>query len=239
MSGSTAFFGASTGVGLSALKHILPTSSLCQALCRNPDKLTSRFDAPLPSNLKVIKGDVYDKETVKQCLQTPNGALVDQIIFTVGMVFTLTNPSSMDAHVCENGISVILEAIAELQKQGASGSPHIVVFSSTGVSKFGRDMPLLVAPLYLALKSPHKDKVAMEGKVTGSGLRYTIVRGSLLTNGKSDRNIRVGIEHHKDGVESLAIGYTISREDAGQWIANNLVLNRNPKYVNKTATITY
>ena len=79
----------------------------------------------------------------------------------------------------------------------------------------------------------------MEDRLVASQEAYTIVRASLLTNGESTKEIRVGIEDPKTGQESKAIGYTISREDTGKWIAENLVLERNAKYANKIVTVTY
>lgn len=79
----------------------------------------------------------------------------------------------------------------------------------------------------------------MEDRLAGSSESFTVVRASLLTNGESTTEIRVGVEDPKTGPESLAIGYTISREDAGTWIAENLIEKKDPKYVNKFATITY
>ena len=73
-----------------------------------------------------------------------------------------------------------------------------------------------------------------------SGEAYTMIRASLLVDGETNKEIRVGIEDPKTGRESSAIGYTISREDTGKWIANNLVLVPKPdrKYVNKIVMIT-
>jgi hypothetical protein len=109
-----------------------------------------------------------------------------------------------------------------------------------GLSRFGRDVPLAVVPLYhIMLKVPHEDKVIMEDRLVASQEAYTIVRASLLTDGESTKETRVGIEDPKTGRDSKAIGYSISREDTGEWIAENLVLMRDAKYSNKIATITY
>ena len=78
----------------------------------------------------------------------------------------------------------------------------------------------------------------MEDSLAASNEDFTIVRATWLVNGERDREIRVGIEDPKTGRESEAIGYTISREDAGWWIAENLVLKRDTKYLRKIATIT-
>jgi hypothetical protein len=64
------------------------------------------------------------------------------------------------------------------------------------------------------------------------------VRASLLTTGETTKEVRVGIEDPKTGRESEAIGYFISREDSGKWVAENLILKTEEKYVDKIAMIT-
>lgn len=71
--------------------------------------------------------------------------------------------------------------------------------------------------------------------------RYVIVRPSLLTNGKAlgEKKIRTGTE------ERPAVGYTISREDVGRWVFENLVRGgagaggEGKRYVAKKVIITY
>ena len=53
------------------------------------------------------------------------------------------------------------------------------------------------------------------------GEDYTIVRASLLMDGETDREVRVGVEDTGTRTESKAIRYTISREDTGKWVAKN------------------
>ena len=137
-------------------------------------------------------------------------------------------------------MAIILESLAQLRSGGAAGRPHIVVCSTTGMSRFGRDVPLAMVPLYhLLLKVPHKDKKIMEDRLVESGEDYTIIHASLLVNGETSNEIRVGVEDPKTGRESTAIGYTISREDTGKWVADNLVLRLHQKYVNKIVMVTY
>lgn len=137
-------------------------------------------------------------------------------------------------------MATLLEALDQLRRDGATGRPYIIVCSTTGMSKFGRDIPLAMVPLYhIVLKTPHADKKVMEDRLTAAGEDYTIVQPSLLMGGASSKPVRVGIEDPKTGRETEAIGYTISREDAGRWFAENLVLERDPRYLNKIAKITY
>lgn len=111
--------------------------------------------------------------------------------------------------------------------------PLFLVHSSTGISAGPRDVPLAFLPLYkLLLANPHKDKSNMEKTVTeamsppGSSsdsepwIRgFVIVRASFLTNGPAlgKTKVRVGSE------QKPVVGYTISREDVGQWVFENVI----------------
>ncbi|KAI1211608.1 NAD(P)-binding protein [Annulohypoxylon truncatum] len=235
-----AFLGASTGVGLATLKTCLAAGHQCIALCRNPAKLGAHFDLDNTPNLVVVQGNAHDIAAVSRCLKASETALVDVVVSTIGGAFVLSKMTLDDPHVCEKGMSVLLSALSRLRKEGVTGRPHVIACSTTGMSRFGRDTPLPVVPFYgVVLKVPHADKRAMEDALAASGEDFIVVRASLLTDGETDREVRVGIEDPVKGVESKAIGYTISREDAGKWVARNLVLRREERYCNKTVTITY
>jgi nucleoside-diphosphate-sugar epimerase len=235
------FLGASGGVGLAALKHTLAAGHKCIALCRTTSKLTDILPADENPNLEVIQGNAHDVKAVASGLKKDDGTVVDEIVTTIGSRPSLAKLGGIeDPTVCRNGMATLLEAVAQVQKEGAAGKPLIVACSTTGVSRFGRDIPLAMVPLYhIMLKQPHEDKRIMEEKLINSGVDFTIVRPSLLTDGASNTIVRVGLEDPKRGRESEAIGYTISREDAGRWVAENLLVNRDAKYVNKVASITY
>ncbi|KAJ5415671.1 hypothetical protein N7465_004366 [Penicillium sp. CMV-2018d] len=235
---SVAFFGASTGVGLAALKHTLAAGHKCIALCRDPSKLTAIFPSESTPNLKVIKGNAHDISAVSQCLQTDDATIVDVIVSTIG-----AKPTGMtvdDPDVCKKGAATVLDALAQLRSTGITGTPHIIGCSTVGFSRFGRDIPIVMIPIYyLFVKVPGADKVVMEDRFAQSGESFTIIRASHLVDGESDKTIRVGIEDPKTGPESKAVGYTISREDAGRWLAENLILKIDENYVNKNVTVTY
>ena len=238
---TVAFLGASTGVGLSALKHTLAAGHhRCIALCRTPSKLTTVFPPETTPNLQVVQGNAHDLVAVCKCLVAEKGKVVEEIITTIGGIFIPSKMTIDDPEVCRKGMTTLLEALAQLRSGGATGKPHIIVGGTTGISRFGRDIPIAMIPLYhVMLKVPHKDKVIMEDRLVESGEAYTIVHASLLVDGETSKEIRVGIEDPKTGRESKAIGYTISREDTGKWIADNLVLQLDGKYVNKIVMVTY
>lgn len=242
---TVAFIGASAGVGLSALKQSLAAGHQCIALCRTPSKLSNLIGNQ--PNLKIVQGNAKDAAAVTQVLTKPDGHLVDQVVSTIGAQPAMKwgfLPTIDDAQVCRKGMAALLEAIATLRKGGAHGKPQVIVCSTTGMSRFGRDVPYLMIPLYhVLLKLPHQDKTVMEGRLFESGEPFTVVRCSWMSgcDGESATPIRVGVEDPRTGREPgwSAIGYTISREDAGRWFAENLLISREARYLNKTVTITY
>lgn len=234
-----AFLGASTGVGLSTLKHTLAAGHQCIALCRDPSKLTNIFPSESTPNLKIIKGNAHDVAAVSQCLQA-NGRIVDVIVTTIGAKLIPRTFTIDDPDVCKKGAVTLLDALAQLRSSGITGTPHIIACSTAGFSRFGRDIPLLMLPIYaLFVRVPGADKVVMEDRFANSGEKFTIVRPSHLGDGESSKTIRVGIEDPKNGPVSDVIGYSISREDAGRWLAENLVLRMDEKYLNQNVLITY
>ncbi|KAL1858126.1 hypothetical protein VTK73DRAFT_7930 [Phialemonium thermophilum] len=243
------FLGATGGCGLSALRRSLEAGHNCVALCRTPAKLTDKLPSPTPANLRIEQGNAHNVDDVARCLVHPTkgaGHIVDAIVFSIGLLIKMPSMTLDDPHVCETGIRVLLEALARLRAEYpaalASARPRIHVLSTTGITELGRDVPLAFVPMYhVMLKVPHKDKVAMERRLVASAEDWTFIRPSLLTDGPStDKDIRVGIEDPVAGkVESKALGYTISREDVGRWIFENLIQEKDDKYVRKAATITY
>lgn len=233
------FFGASTGVGLSALKSTLAAGHRCVALCRTPSTLTDQLPLDANPNLTVIAGNAHDIEAVSKCITQADGkTFVDAVAFTIGS--KLSGLRIEDPEVCRKGMATLLSAITRQRQRGVAGRPRIAACSSTGISRFGRDVPLLMVPLYrVLLKAAHEDKLGMEVALETSGEDFTIVRCSLFMGGESEATIRVGVEDPRKGPESAAIGYTISREDAGRWWAENLIKSAGAEYLNKYATITY
>ncbi|KAJ3580456.1 hypothetical protein NPX13_g98 [Xylaria arbuscula] len=160
---TVAFFGASGGVGLAALKETLKSGRQCVALCRTPSKLTAILPPETNPNLKIVQGNAHDITAVSACLLAHPGVLVDQVISTIGGAFVASKMTLDDPEVCQKGMNVLLESLKRLRKDGAVGQPHIIVCSTTGMSKFGRDIPIAMIPLYhYMLKVPHADKIIME-----------------------------------------------------------------------------
>ncbi|KPM36383.1 hypothetical protein AK830_g10186 [Neonectria ditissima] len=237
-----AFLGASGGCGLAALKLAIAAGHTCIALCRTPSKLEAVFPNR-PANLIVRQGNAHDAEAVAACLTVPADAarLVDAVCFSIGGRFSTKTFSIDDPDVCKKGIASVLQALDTLRRTGAQGSPLVAAISSTGISDHGRDVPLPFAPLYrYGLAVPHADKKVLEQRLIESSERWVVVRPSFMVDGgKPDRKIRVGVEDPSKGVEKKEVGYTISREDVGRWMYENLFAVDSTQYNGKAVSITW
>ncbi|KAG6365821.1 hypothetical protein INS49_007432 [Diaporthe citri] len=240
------FLGATGGSGFSVLRRSIAAGHSCIALCRTPSRLTDKLPESLRNapNLRIEQGNVVDRDALARCLVRPDSpaSLVDAVVFTIGGAFSFSSMGNDQPHVCEDGMKALVAALQDARSTaGATGSPTIIA-STTGMSAHGRDYPASLWPIYgLMLKQPHKDKTAMEALMFDSGEPFTIVRASLLTDGdETNKPIRVGVEDPKARkLESKEVGYTISREDVGKWIFDNLLAGDGRRWKDKVVSITY
>lgn len=241
-----AFIGASGGCGLAALKRAIAAGDTCIALCRKPEKMDAHFPSK-PSNLIVLQGNAHDAASVSACLVRPDDAtrLVDAIHVSVGALLDLKTFKVDDPDCCKKATRCILAALKTLREEkGVTGRPLYTALSTTGISRFGRDIPLGMIPMYRwMLAQPHADKEVMEEQLVGSGERVVMIRPSFLleeSKAKPDKKIRVGVEDPVKGVEVKETGYTISRDDVGRWVYETLLQDpSHSQYEGKAVSITW
>ncbi|KAJ9144765.1 NAD(P)-binding protein [Coniochaeta hoffmannii] len=242
------FLGATGGCGFATLRRCLEAGHSCIALCRIPSKLSARLSPSLLANLRLEEGNAHDPSAIARCLVNPSSPdrMVDMVISSIGLPINFKTFSIDDPHVCEKALRALLEALARVRKSGATtatgnSSPRIVTLSTNGIAETGRDFPLLEYPLYhVLLRVPHRDKKAMEDALVASGERWTVVRPALLTDGPAVGKVRAGVEDVAGRrVERSEIGYSISREDVGGWVFENLVQESDESWLHKAASITY
>ena len=184
-----------------------------------------------------------------------NSKVADIIVSGVGALPVFTpnplRPTIDDPTICQDTTTTILQALRTLHSGSPFKKPTMVVMSTTGISDSGRDIPIAMIPLYhWLLPVPHKDKKMME-KILVDEIRYgassaiegfIAVRPSLLTTGqpKGFEAIRAAVDAN-DKIDKSAIGYTISREDVGGWIFEELIEDKSGKrnkYLNHCVAIT-
>ncbi|KAI9849744.1 MAG: hypothetical protein M1838_006280 [Thelocarpon superellum] len=261
-----AFFGATGGCTSTVLAQSLRAGYHCTALVRDASKLTKILnDLDVPHDvqsgcLTVTTGNVTDIHAVKATLRPSiTGPVVRTIVSGVrGALKFSGNPlapvTSADPRVCQDTITTILRALGAVLPTSTAPlfKPTIIALSTAGISRLGRDMPILMMPLYhWLLAVPLADNRAMEtvlentAQESSSLIRETIViRPSLLVGGaaKGLAKIRVGWE--EDGGKP-AIGYTVSRADVGKWIFEECLISGGkgvvdePRWEGKHISLTY
>ena len=177
--------GAAGATGVPLVEQALAAGHQVTALARSGQKVTI-----INSNLHVVQGDATDRAVVSQALK---GA--DAVISVLGA----RGP-------------VIAEATRALVAAAdQTGPDRIVMLSSFAVAR-DRLKPVSKFVTRIAMGSQVKDKTAGEEVLRASGLDWTIVYATKLTNGPKTEP-RVVPETEKVGMSQR-----ISRADVGSFL---------------------
>jgi uncharacterized protein YbjT (DUF2867 family) len=166
--------GAAGATGTQLVEQALTAGHHVTALVRSPEKLT--ITNP---NLHVVQGDATDRAAVSHAMK---GA--DAVISTLGAIGPV--------------IAEATRAIVAVAKQ--EGPQRIVMMSSFAVAR-DRLTPANNLLTRIAMGRQIKDKTTGEEALRGSGLDWTIVYATKLTNGpKTESKVipettKVGISH--------------------------------------------
>jgi putative NADH-flavin reductase len=179
-----AIFGGSRGTGLELTRLALEKGHSVRALVRDPKRVFA-----LPSGVRMILGSVLDYESV---VKTTLG--VDAVLSCLGQSTLLRN-----TRVCSAGTSLIMNVmkahgVRRLVVESAFGAGESVVLANTM-------QKLLFATL---LAAPYEDKNLMEPEVKASGLEWTIVRPTVLSNKARTGHYRVATGIKVPGLVSVA-----------------------------------
>lgn len=232
-----AFFGATGDCAGYCLAAALKNGHSCIALVRSSEKLQKSLaqkgiSGDILSQLKIVKGNVRDEATVLEAL-TINGTPVDKVISGIGSLpslqMSLQTPVSLrDPGICADAAEILIKALRNLQ---TTTKPFLAAVSTTGIEPAGkpRDVPFAYIWLYKwLLHVPHVDKEKMETTFRNAAAEpsatrpirgFVAVKPTLLMDGPAigQDKIRAGDE------DQPAIGYTIRRQDVGEWMYANLI----------------
>lgn len=231
---SIAFFGATGGCAAACLAHCLEAGYTCTALVRTPSKLLSLLathnipPSTIASHLTITTGDVKNPTDVTRTILPTTTIIISGIGSSPTWKLPSLYPTIRDPTVCADGMQTIL-SVLRARNPATSQPPFVIALSTTGISKYGRDMPWLMVPLYhWLLRVPHQDKQRMEDLLIAAAERgdggvgeYAVVRSSLLTDGGETGRVRSAVEEGR--VASGAVGYKISRWDVGAFVFGELV----------------
>lgn len=175
--------GASKGLGLAMVKHLLDKGELVVATTRD----ASRFDQLLSSSvgLEVLQLDLKDEQAVRRAMEDVHTRYtrIDVLVNNAGYGFLgaveEANPEEIEDIIAVNVLSPLRMLRHTLPYMRAAGSGHIINLSSmSGVS---------ATPAFGIYNTT---KFAVEGfsealsqELSGSGIRVTIVEpGAFRTN---------------------------------------------------------
>jgi len=177
--------GAAGATGIPLVEHALAAGHQVTALARSPDKLTITN----PS-LLVVQGDATDRAALSQAMK--GASAVISVLGARGPV------------IAEAARAIV--AVATQQ-----GPQRVVMLSSFAVER-DRLTPITRLVTRMAMSSQIKDKAAGEEALRASGLDWTIVYPTKLTNGPKTEP-RVVPETRKVGLSQQ-----ISRADVAAFL---------------------
>lgn len=160
-----------------ALQQGLPV----RLLVRDPSKVP-----PATGALEVMQGNILNLGEVNRAV-----AGVDVVIWTIGHENTRSAKATMAMDTCSRGTTHV---VAAMQRQGVS---RIVAITSWGVGRESRQRtPFFFRNVVfgMVLNKEFADKEKQENLLRESGLHYTLIKPSRLTNGATARVPVVG-EH--------------------------------------------
>lgn len=205
-------FGATGRTGNEILIKLLEQKHQVFALARNPEKLNIS-----DTNLKIIKGNVYNPETYQNELNK-----CDLIISALG-----TGTSRKPTEIYSKGGQQIIK---EMKKANIKRLITLTAgaFDSTDPATQNFIVKYIVQPLF---KNIYSDMQKWESILENSKeIEWTIIRPSRLLNGKEKGKYRVQLNHCPKG------GSKIRRSDLADFIVKQIGLE---KYINQKVAIAY
>ena len=202
-----AVFGATGKTGLEILKQSLTKGDVVTAFVRDPLKLELEHE-----KLKVIKGDIFEVASVGQAILRQDA-----------VVCALGSSELKKTTVRSEGTNNIIQGMKENKVK------RLVIISAMGVGE-SWDTLSAINKFFFAtlLKSSREDHEAQEVVVKESGLDWTIIRPSGLTDTPLTKTYSIG-------ENILAKTSKISRADVAHAILKDLLEN---KFLQKAVTIT-
>ena len=187
-------FGASGRTGRLVVKESLERGHQILAFVRDPAKL----DLSHPQ-LTAVQGDVRSAEAVDLAVQS-----ADAVVSVIG-----PKSAGSGENVCSAGIANIVDSMSK------HGVKRLVCLSDYGNGET-RTKGLCARFLWLTIRAHLEDKERMEQIVKSSGLDWTIVRPTILTDEGKTGAYRVGTE--------IRVGLypKISRHDLADFISKQI-----------------
>jgi len=163
--------GASAGVGLEAVKRALQRNHTVTTLSR------SEINLPSQSNLITLKGSATNREDLKKAIANANAVIV-----------ALGTGQSTKATTLYSDFAKLL---VEIQQETNTQIPFIVL-TGFGAGDSGPYNGFIAKIFFsLLLKKVYADKTKMEDIITGSKMKWEIVRPGMLKDNPLTEKYRI------------------------------------------------
>lgn len=163
--------GASAGVGLETVKRALERNHSATTLSR------SGIGLPGNPNLTMLKGSATNKDDLRRSIEKADAAIV-----------SLGTGKSMKPTTLYSDFAKLL---VEVQKESNTQIPFIIL-TGFGAGESGQYNGFIMKLFFrFLLKDVYADKTKMEEIITGSKMKWEIVRPGLLKNSSLTEKYRV------------------------------------------------
>lgn len=201
-------FGGTNGVGKECVKQALSEGYNLTVLARDPSKLSDIKH----ENLKIIKGDVLNSQSVDEVCSGN-----EVILNCLGSKVLRGN----GVDICSKGTEIILNSMKKL------GPKKIITCTSLGTGdSYARCSFFTKLFVNLIIKNPIADKVIQEDLIKKSGLDFIIIRPSGLIDKPGKGNYTVSFD---------ISGGRVARADVANWIVKQINSN---EWIGKSPSMT-
>jgi len=167
-----AIFGATGKTGLKLVNHAIERGHLVTAFVRDSSSIQEKAGV-----LKVISGDINDQVSVELCVKGQ-----DAVICALGSKDLFKNNKIRD-----NGTVNIIKAMKKCDVR------RFIVMSAMGVGESWKALSLVNKLLFaILMPATREDHESQEAEVKASGLDWTIIRPSGLTDAPRTSTYLVG-----------------------------------------------
>jgi putative NADH-flavin reductase len=179
-----AIFGGTGGTGLALCRLALERGHSLRVLLRNPNRMTLSHP-----QMRIVLGNVLEREAVTKTLLGS-----DAVLSCLGTRNLMRNDG-----VVSTGTHLVMELMREM------GLRRFVVESAFGAGESLAQATLLQRAVFATLlRHPYADKNVMEPDVKASGLEWTILRPTRLSDGEATGRYVAGPEPPASGVVTRA-----------------------------------
>jgi len=211
--------GGSHGVGSNVVERALELGYIVTVYSRNPGRLDIDHE-----NLRHHPGNVLDASSLREAVKNQ-----DAIICALGLPTRLAigPPFAGTSYILSGGINNILQAMA------AENVERLMCVTAIGTADSAKQCTLFARlSLRVGLRWLFKEKDRQEELIKSSGLDWTIIRPTALTNGRErgNKETKVG-EKLRSGILTQ-----VSRPDVA---AVMLKMIDDPKSYQKAYVISY